>query len=152
MNVLDFLKLLNFEEFDYFYHETGAGVGQEIMEEGLMVEGINIIDTKHIAYTTVAPLLPEFVTTPRDFVVFLDREKSSLPGREVAEMVILCSDKEVGANLVEPYNGYHDGMRYDGIIRKHHIMGVIDMDSLEFTMNDEFEFASDLVDASDYSI
>ena len=55
MNVTDLLKMLDFEEFDYFYHETGDGVGEEIMEEGLLVEGTNILDTNNIAYTTISP-------------------------------------------------------------------------------------------------
>ena len=122
------------------------------MEEGLMVEATNILDTKNIAYTTISPLLPEMVKTPRDFVVFLDSEKGSNFDREVSEMVILCADKDVLGNLVEPYNNYHGQTKYAGIIRRHHIMGVIDMDSLEFEMNEEFEFASDLVDSSDFRI
>lgn len=152
LNVLDLLKMLNFEEFDYFYHETGAGLGREIMEEGLMVEGTNIIGTKNIAYTTVSPLLPEMVRTPRDFVVFLDNEKGSGSSRDTSEMVILCADKSLDGYLVEPYDEYHNEKKYSGIIRKGYIMGVINIDSLEFEMNEEFEFASDLVDASDFKL
>lgn len=152
MNVTDFIKMLNFDEFDYFYHETGAGVGEEIMEEGLLVDGTNILETNNIAYTTISPLTPDLVITPRDFVNFLATERSSSPTREVAEMVILSADKEVLGNLVEPYDEIHDGQHYGGIIRNHHVMGVIDLDTLEFNFNENFEYASDVDEMVDFSL
>ena len=152
MNILDFLKLLNFEDFDYFYHETGAGVGMLIMEEGLLVDGTNILNTNNVAYTTVAPLLPEMVKDPKDFVTFIERERSSNPNRTICEMVILSTSKEVGDNLVEPYEVYRDGNYYEGIIRKNCVMGVLDMDSLEFELNENFEYADELYDYSDFQL
>lgn len=152
MNVTDLLKMLDFEEFDYFYHETGDGVGEEIMEEGLLVEGTNILDTNNIAYTTISPLTPDLVKTPQDFVKFLSYEKSSSPTREVAEMVIIGAGKEVLGNLVEPYDEMHDGQHYDGIIRSHHVMGVIDLDTLEFNFNENFEYAAEANEKMDFML
>lgn len=152
MNVIDFLKMLNFEEFDYFYHETGAGIGEEIMEEGLLVDGTNILDTNNIAYTTICPLTPELVNTPQEFIKFLCGEKSSSPTRDVAEMVILSADKEVNGRLVDPYKEFHNGQYYEGIIRKHHVMGVIDLETLDFYFNDEFEYASDVDELTDFAL
>ena len=152
MNVTDFIKMLNFEEFDYFYHETGSGVGEEIMEEGLLVDGTNILETNNIAYTTISPLTPDLVRTQREFVNFLASEKSSSPTREVSEMVILCADKEVEGRLVEPYGEVREGQHYAGIIRSHHVMGVIDLDTLEFSFNENFEYASDANEMVNFSL
>lgn len=152
MNVLDFLKLLDFDNFNYFYHETEPGVGLEIMENGLLVDGTNILGVDNIAYTTTLPLEKDLVNDPQEFVDFLKQEKSSNPSRKVAEMVILCSTKEIGDRIVESYQDYCNGNYYEGIINNHLIMGVIDLETLEFTMNEEFEYAEELMEDNDYCI
>ena len=61
MELSDFLDCLDFDEFDYFYHETSRGNGERIMEEGLLVDGTNILGTNNILYTTASPLTSDMV-------------------------------------------------------------------------------------------
>lgn len=150
MNVTDLLKLLNYEEYDYFYHETGTGVGEQIIEEGLLVDGNNIIGTKNIAFTTIACLTPDLTETPEKFVSFLQNEKSDSAIREVTEMVILSSPKEIEGKIARPYGNYHDGTQYEEIIDSNFVMGVINLNNLTFRMNEEFEYADDLLASDDY--
>ena len=147
MNIMDFLKMLNYDEFSYFYHETSSGVGKRILERGLLVDGTNILDVENIAFTTIAPLTPDLTETPEQFVNFVQHERSSSSVRDVSEMVIICTAKNLVGDLVESYDKIYQGNFFEGIIRKHHILGVIDMETLSFEMNEEFEYAGDLVDS-----
>ena len=45
MNLEEFVNGLDFNNYDYFYHETGKSVGESILEEGLLVDETNILFT-----------------------------------------------------------------------------------------------------------
>lgn len=91
--------MLNYDEFSYFYHETSSVVGKWILESGLLVDGANILDVENIAFTTIAPLPPDLTETPEQFINFIQYEKSSSSVRDVSEMVIVCTAKNLVGDL-----------------------------------------------------
>ena len=144
MNIEELIETLDFDEYDYFYHETSLNNGEKIMEEGLLVDGTNILDTKNILFTTASPLTQELASTPNDFIDFLTQEKSHLAIRDISEMVIMCAPKDYHMQLVRPYQNYdQNGNYYEGIIENNFIMGYINLDDLNFNPNPDFEFIDD---------
>ncbi len=140
MNLDDLLNELDFSNFDYFYHETERGIGQEILERGLLIEGTNIINTDNIIFTTVAPLSQDMVSDEGSFQEFLEDEKTHSPLRDVSEMVIIASPKEDDAQIAIPFNDYVDGTYYEAIIPSSNIVGFIDLDTKEIVMNEECQY------------
>lgn len=151
MKATDLKQILDFDSFDYLYHETSRGNGQPIMEQGLLVDGTNILQTNNILFTTTLPLTKEMVSDDHEFTSFLTQEKSVSKLRDVSEMVILCSPKEYDYQIVSPYNDYdHAGNYYEGIIEPSFILGVIDLKDLTFTSNPECEYLDDFIDEDSY--
>ena len=50
MSLDNIQDIFDFDNFDYFYHETSKGDAQTIMQQGLLVDGTNIIDTNNILF------------------------------------------------------------------------------------------------------
>ena len=151
MKATDLNEFLDFEENDYLYHETSRGNGQRIMEEGLLVDGTNILNTNNILFTTTLPLTKEMTSDPEEFSSFLTQEKSVSKLRDVSEMVIICSPKDYDYQIVSPYNDYDSsGNYYDGIVEPQFIMGVINLRDLTFTPNPECQYSDALLEAPTY--
>ena len=142
MTVNDFINLLDFEENDYFYHITGNGKSSSILEEGLLVNGTNILDVDNILFTTATPLYPEDAVDEKALNNLLDAELSSNKLRGTNEMVIIGSPKIMEKDIVEKYNEVIDGVLYKGIVDKTYIMGYFNINH-EFTPNEEFIYGND---------
>lgn len=144
MEIKDFIDTLNFDEYDYFYHETSKNNGKKICEEGLLVDGTNILNTNNILFTTASPLTKDFVEDPNNFIKFLEQEKTHSTIRDVSEMVIICAPKEYEKQIINEYQDYDEnGNYYKGIIENNFIAGFIDLNNLEFHENPDFEFSDD---------
>ena len=151
MKATDLNQYLDFEENDYLYHETSRGNGERIMEEGLLVDGTNILDTNNILFTTTLPLTKEMTSDPEEFSSFLTQEKSISKLRDVSEMVIICSPKDYDYQIVSPYNDYDSsGNYYQGIVEPQFIMGVINLRDLTFTPNPECQYSDAIQEATTY--
>ena len=143
MTVNDFINLLDFEENDYFYHITGNGKSSSILEEGLLVNGTNIIDTNNILYTTCTPLNPEDIVDEDTFNNdLLDSEIGNNRFRDTNEMVIIGVPKYKDKKIVDEFMQDIDGVFYEGIIYNSYIMGYFNNEH-EFTPNEEFEYGPD---------
>lgn len=145
MEISEFIEKLDFDEFDYFYHETSRGTSEEVMEEGLLVDGTNILDTDNILFTTALPLTRELVSDSESFKKFLEEEKSVGGFRDVSEMVILGAPKDYHKRLVSPFDDYKDGNYYQGIVESHLVLGYIDLSSKRFTVNENYEYSDQLL-------
>ena len=73
MNLEEFVNGLDFNNYDYFYHETGKAVGESILEEGLPVDGTNILDVDNILFTTACPFTKDKASS---LSTFIDEEYS----------------------------------------------------------------------------
>ena len=143
MDLDEFREALDFEEFTYFYHETGSGVGDMIMDGGLLIEGSegsNILGTKNILETTSLPFTKEIAGTTEKLIDFIELEKSSSSFRDVSEMVIFGAPKGNVPNLVEHFGEYKDGVYYMGRVDSSYILGYIDMENQEFIANPNYEY------------
>ena len=145
MEISELIEKLDFDEFDYFYHETSRGNSIDIMEEGLLVDGTNILDTDNILFTTTLPLTKDLVSDAETFKTFLDEEKSIGGIRDVSEMVILGAPKDYEQRLVSKYDDYKDGSYYEGIVESHLVLGYIDLVSKRFTVNENYEYSDSLL-------
>lgn len=151
MNIETFLGSLNLEENDYFYHITGRGNGERIVEEGLLVDGTNILDTDNILYTTTISITPDMVSNSEGFErELLDMEISNKGIRDCSEMVIIGAPKEMQKQIVSHFGEDIDGNYFEGIIQPQYIMGYFNLEH-EFTPNGEFEYGTDLFYDSDFS-
>lgn len=141
MNLEEFVNGLDFDNYDYFYHETGKGIGESVLEEGLLVDGTNILDVDNILFTTACPFTKDIVSSLSSFI---DEEYSPTRGRDVSEIIILVAPKDLGGFIVDPLNDYIDGAFYEGIVPPTRVLGYIDMGSKEFVPNDIYlEIAED---------
>jgi len=139
MNIEDVKKSFNFNENAYFYHITGDGIGEEVLEEGLLVDGNNILDVDNIIFTTAIEITPDMVDELEDI---LDEELHEDSFRGTSEMIILgCSKKGVNS-IVTLEEQEKDGVKYDGIVFPNLIMGYFNIDK-EFTPNELFDYGSD---------
>ena len=147
MELSDFLDCLDFDEFDYFYHETSRGNGERIMEEGLLVDGTNILGTNNILYTTASPLTSDMVDS---FEEFIDTEKSNgEASRDVSEMVILGATKDYSKRLVRKFDDYVDGTYYEGIVDSSFVLGYVDLVTKKFSLNENYEYADEFFQDED---
>ena len=142
MTINDFINSLDFNENDYFYHITGNGKSINILEDGLLVNGTNILDVDNILFTTATPLYPEDAFDEKALNNLLDAELSSNKLRGTNEMVIIGSPKIMEKDIVEKYNEVIDGVLYKGIVDKTYIMGYFNINH-EFTPNEEFIYGND---------
>ena len=152
MKIPEFTKILDFDNFNYLYHETSRGTGERIMEEGLLVNGNNILNVDNILFTTTLPLTKDMIKDPEEFSTFLRQEKSTGSlFRDVTEMVIIASPKDYDNNIVSPYNAYaEDENYYQGIVEPSFILGIINLEDLTFTPNIECEYYDDFYDIETY--
>ena len=151
MKAIDLHKILDFENNDYLYHETSKGTGKQIMKDGLLINGNNILNTNNILFTTTLPLTEEMTSEPVEFINFLNQEKSISTLRDVSEMVIICSPKEYDYQIVSPFNDFDSsGQYYEGIVEPNFILGVINLRDLTFTPNLECEYIDEVVDTNVY--
>jgi hypothetical protein len=151
MKATNLHKILDFENNDYLYHETSKGFGKQIMEEGLLINGTNILNTNNILFTTTLPLTEEMTSDPIEFSNFLNQEKSLSALRDVSEMVIIYSPKEYDYQIVSPFNNFDSsGQYYEGIVEPQFIIGVINLRDLTFTPNPECEYADEFIDIDVY--
>ena len=151
MGVPDLIKKFDFDDFDYFYHETDCYRANSIMNEGLLVEGNNILNTNNIIYTVASPLTENMVEDDEEFNHFLEVERSNSSFRDVSAVVILSSLKEYEKNIVTPFGKYKYDNYYEGIIDKSFIIGYIDLNTKEFHLNDNYEYIENFdYDYEDY--
>lgn len=143
MTIEEFIKELNFEENDYFYHVTKKGNGDKIIEEGLYVDGNNILDFDNILETTTLPLTQDIVLNVSSLKIFLEEELTIHGLRDKSELVVLGAPKTCMKQIVSEFDSFKDGIYYEGIINSEYIMGYFNKDSLEFTPNDGFSFDND---------
>jgi len=158
MGIEELIEVLNdYDDIDFFYHETCKGNGKKIMNNGLMIDGNNIIGTDDILLTTATPLPKDLIGNVDEFKEFLTSEKSGIstrPIRDVSEFVIICKPKynitfHNNPYIVEAYNNYYDENYYEGIVYPQYILGAIDLETLLFTPNknctyyDDFDFDYD---------
>lgn len=120
---------LNFEEYDYFYHITGSGIGEHICNDGLlMVE-------KRLGSTTIE-ITPAMINDVQSFI--LNERCNSI--RKTDEMVIISCPKDERNFLVQKNNYINGEWVNDNfpeyIIPSEYIMGYIDMRNND----DEFIF------------
>lgn len=144
MNAFELVKRLNFDEFDYFYHETSKGNSKIILEDGLLIDGTNNTHTFNILFTVASPLTKELVDNENIFRNFLQQRKNSGDMRNISELVILGAPKEDNQILVSLYGEYIDDIYYAGIVDSWLIVGFIDLETLEFYPNKNYEYGEEI--------
>ena len=143
MTVNDFISSLDFNEYDYLYHVTGNGKAENILEEGLLVNGSNILDVDNILFTTATPLYPEDVVDEETFVnELLNGELSDSKLRDTNEMVIIGCPVDMNSNIVDDYLDYIDGVFYEGFVDTSYIMGYFNKKH-EFIPNAYYQYGTD---------
>ena len=143
MTVSDFINSLDFNEYNYLYHVTGNGKASSILEDGLLVNGTNILDVDNILYTTAAPLYPEDVVDEDTFInELLDGELSDSKLRDTNEMIIIGVPIDMNNNIVTDYFDYIDGVFYEGFVDTSYIMGYFNKDH-KFIPNINYQYGLD---------
>ncbi len=136
ISAIDFLENLDFDENVYFYHITEKGVGEKIINNGLLM-----VDSHF--WSTIIQITPDMLENPYDF---LKNEKgNNIRGTE--EMVIISCDKEDVKYLVKKNTSQNfdwnleDDPEY--IILKDNIVGYIDLTDLEYPLflNPDYSFS-----------
>lgn len=142
MNIEDTLSFFDFENYDYYYHMTGEGIGDLICEEGLLVDGTNILEATNLKDTTTKELSPEMVKNVDRFIEFVRDEVDNSLLRDTSEMVIIGSPKDFEKEIVTDYEQSKDEHFYQGIIHANMIMGYYNQE-LEFFCNEKYAYGTD---------
>ncbi len=143
MTIEEFIEALDFNENDYFYHVTSKGNGKKIIEEGLYVDGNNILGADNILETTTLPLTIDIASDTSKLIEFLVEELGCQGIRDTSELIVLGAPKTCMKQIVSEFDSFKDGTYYEGIIHNEYVMGYFDKESLEFTPNEEFCFGND---------
>lgn len=117
-SIKDFFENLDFAEMSYFYHITGAGNGEKINEEGLLMADPHL-------WSTTIEITPEMITDPHKFV----SEEKGNNLRQTDEMVLIGCPKEDVEYLVAPNESlsWNAEEKADYVIPHDYIIGYIDM-------------------------
>ena len=134
--------LVDLNEYDYFYHMTSEENAENICEEGLLVNGNNILGTNNIIYTTAVPIDDEVL---KEFDYILEDEMGNTEARPTDACVIIGAPKEYNREVVENYDDYYNGDYYEGIVNNSMIMGYFDLRK-EFHPNENYNYAIDIFD------
>ena len=130
MTAEEFFRCLDFEERTYYYHITGAGVGEIICDEGLAMADSHV-------WSTMIEITPDLI---EDLDSFLSGEYSSNSQRGTEEMVIIGVDKGSEGSFITK-NDIHSNsswtMQEDAsyLVPKANILGYIDLTDPEYTFN-----------------
>ena len=149
---MDLEKLIHFFDFencDYYYHITGKGIGEMIIEEGLLVDGTNILDTDNLKDTTTIEITPEMVSTYEEISALVEEEIDNPLLRDTSEMVIIGSPKEAKKQIVHDYDKIKEEHYFQGIISSHNIMGYIDENHI-FNPNSNYEYGNEAFESCFY--
>jgi len=124
----ELIESLNLEEFDYYYHITGKGYGDEIIENGLYLEECDL-------KTTTIKLPQEFINNPEEYCS--SEFVNSIVKRN--EMVIIGSPKEEGNNIIiETDSKWIGDQELKYLIRSENILGYIDLETLDIIYNQDY--------------
>ena len=93
MNIEEFKKCFNFKENRYFYHITGEDRAEAVLEEGLLVDGTNILDVDNILFTTAIEITPDMLSTFEEDI--LDEELHEDTLRGLSQMIIIGCSKDL---------------------------------------------------------
>ena len=124
-----FNKLFDFNDYKYFYHITGHGVGESIIENGLLM-------AEKEYYTTMVEITPDMITEPEKFLT----DEKGFGAMERDEMVLIRVPKSMGYDFITPLSkGATDIFEDDkdaSFVPSDFVLGYFDLDTLDFTPND----------------
>jgi len=146
MSIDAFLKLLDYENFDYLYHETSLNSALNIMDKGLLIDGNNILQVDNILFTTTFFLSEDLTYDENEFIDFLESEKGIDNLREVSAMVILVSPKNLKQKIVKPYDTFYQGNYFEGLVESNYILGYIDLENMCFMPNVYCDFLEQMLE------
>lgn len=138
-------ELFDFRENSYFYHITSEDNAEEILEEGLLVDGTNILDVDNILFTTAIEITPDMV---EDFETLLSEEIHEDNRRGLSAMIIMGCPKEEVRFIVDKTPQEKDGIEYEGIIHPNNIMGYFNLEH-EFIPNYLFDYGTEYFSEQD---
>ena len=131
MELEELIFNLDFQNNRYFYHITGKGFGDEIIEEGLFLENEDL-------RSTTIELPEEMINDP---ITYCESEYiDALVNRQ--EMVIIgCAKSEV-SYVVEKSSipKWIGDQKLEYVIPNGYILGYIDLKTLEVTYNEEYQY------------
>lgn len=73
----------------------------------------------------------------------LEEELSNIGFRDTSELVILGAPKSCMKQIVTDFCDYKDGTFYEGVIHPDYVMGYFTRGTLEFTLNERFNYGTD---------
>lgn len=126
-SAIDFLQDLDFNDNVYFYHVTEKGIGEKILENGLLMA-----DSHY--WSTIIELTPEMIVDPYKFLA--DEHGHNI--RKTEEMILIGCDKEdvnylVTKNTFNTNNwNFEENPNY--VILKDFIIGYIDLTDMEYPL------------------
>lgn len=131
MELEELINSLDFQNNRYFYHITGQGFGDEIIEEGLALEESDL-------RTTTIEIPKEMIDNP---IEYCQSEYSNTLVKRQEMVIIGCEKNEVGYIVEESDIPKWVGDQKLGfIIPSEYILGYIDLKTLEVTYNSEYQY------------
>ena len=130
MNELEeLMESLDLENNSYFYHITSKGFGNDILENGLYLKENDIRST-----TIRIPKI--MIENPEEYCK--NEYSNGIVKRQ--EMVIIGCDKDEEDYLVSEASSWMGDEKFDYVIPSEYILGYIDLENLEVTYNESYEY------------
>lgn len=131
MELEELIFNLDFQNNRYFYHITGKGFGDEIIEEGLFLENEDL-------RSTTIELPEEMINDP---ITYCESEYIDALVKRQEMVIIGCAKSEV-SYVVEKSSipKWIGDQKLEYVIPNGYILGYIDLKTLEVTYNEEYQY------------
>lgn len=125
----ELIESLDFEEFDYYYHITGKGFGDNTIQEGLYLEEPDL-------KTTMIKLPIEMIEDP---IGYCTNEYSNGHIKR-QEMVLIGCEKGEENNIINNADipKWMGDQKLNYLVRSENILGYIDLETLDIVYNPEY--------------
>ena len=125
----ELMNSLDFENNSYFYHITGKGFGNDIINDGLYLENDDI-------RSTTIRIPQEMIDNPEDYCK--KEYNNGIIKRQ--EMVLIGCDKDEEDYLITNADTWIGSDKFKYVIPNDYILGYIDLEDLTVTYNEYYKY------------
>lgn len=133
-DLTELFENLDLENMSYFYHITGKGNGNKIIDEGLLLKEQNLLST--------SIRISDFMI--QNPIEYCKGEYQTLISKR-EEMVIIGCYQDEEESIVEPTDNWRGSEQYNYIISNKNILCYIDLETLDVIYNQEYGYGGKYV-------
>ncbi|MDD2505255.1 MAG: hypothetical protein PHF21_03145 [Bacilli bacterium] len=134
----DFLALFNLEDVAYYYHVTEKDMYEIIFNEGLIMQEKEL-------FTKMIPIDEEIINDPLHFVTDEKNRGINITTGSIILIGILKEELDYAVRKnIKNSKHWNEETLPEYVLDSQYIIGSIDIDNLELTLNENYLLAADL--------